>query len=477
MIAEWGKNHWLIEAAHTRPNSIAVMLEDRSLTLRELHKEVLTAAEFLSRNEIVKDENVGILVRHSYSFFVIVNALWVLGAVPVPLNTKLTSNELCEQTAKADISHVVTDEYNSHCVSGSEQTAAIIYSARMTGGQYSKPLVPVKPENTALIMFTSGSSGKPKAVVHTFKSIYESAKLTDSISNFQPNDVILASLPLYHIGGFMMPVRALLAGCAAAYPESLQFEDLCESLASVNPSVISLVPTILMRLLDENVKPGSKLRMAYTGGGPASDSLILKGFNSGWPIVKVYGSTETCSMATALLPEELHIKISSAGKPFVNVECIMYNEELCIKSPSLFKEYYKDTVETLEKIVNGFYHTGDFGRVEEGYIYIESRRSDIIVTGGENVSAKEVETLIRQIEGVEDVHIFPMSDEKWGQIVCAAVQVNPNAEVGSALIKEFLEEKLTRYKLPKKYFFLNKLPRNEMGKINLPQLLDMLMLP
>jgi len=472
MIAPWGKNHWLIEAAHAHPNTMAVMLEERSLTWRELHKEVLTAAEFLSRNEIVKDENVGILFRHNYSFFIIVNALWIIGAVPVPLNTKLTSSELCEQTAKADIYHVIADEYNSHCMADNDNAATIIYSPGRTGEQYSKAVAQIKPENNALIMFTSGSSGKPKAVVHTFKSIYESVKLTDSISNFQKTDVILTSLPLYHIGGFMMPVRALLAGCAGAYPESLQFEDLCEALSSFNPSIISLVPTVLIRLLEDNVKPSSKLRMAYTGGGPASDSLILNGFNAGWPIVKVYGSTETCSMVTALMPSELPIKISSAGKPLANVECIMYNAELCIKSPSQLKEYYKDAEETSARLINGFYHTGDFGKIDEGYIYIESRRSDIIITGGENVSAKEVETAIRQMDGIEDIHIFPLPDNKWGQIVCAAVQVNPDSGINTESIKEHLSGKLTGYKLPKKYFFLKKLPRTEMGKINLTLLLE-----
>lgn len=476
MIEAGGKNHWLIEVAHLHPAGRAVYLEDSSVSYKELLKEVLIAAEYLSRNEIVRDENVGILYRHDYGFIVLVNALWFLGAVPVPLSTKLTGSELCDQSLKIGIRHIITDDYNSNCISNSEKITKITYSLHLKNEQYSNTPAQFKPDNKALIMFTSGSSGKPKAVVHTFNSLYESIRLSDCFTHYTPEDVLLVSLPMYHVGGFMIPQRALLTGGAAAFPESLQFEDICESLNTINPSIISIVPTTLLRFVEEEIKPNKKLRCAFTGGGPAHDKIILDAFSAGWPAVKVYGSTETCSMVTALDITELPGMVSSAGKTLGAVECKIENAELCIKSPSLFQQYYNDENETRAKLINGYYHTGDFGRIENDFIYIESRREDLIISGGENVSAVEVETSIRLMDMIEEVYVFPTDDDKWGQIVCAAIKPKEGAHLNAEIIKEFLSGIISSYKIPKKFYFVEEIPRNEMGKINKAALLKIIKL-
>lgn len=322
-------------------------------------------------------------------------------------------------------------------------------------------------------MYTSGSSGKPKAVVHTFRTLFESAMLTDSFAHLNRQDVLLASLPLYHVGGFMMFVRALLSGAAVVFPESLQFDDICSSIINFDPSIISIVPATLLNFNEKSFQLNGKLRHAFIGGGPASDELILDGIKRGWPLVKVYGSTETCSMVTALLPNEMKIKPGSAGKPLSNVECKIENEELLVKSPTLFTGYYKNEIETKKKLTAGFYRTGDFVHIDkEGYIYIESRREDLIISGGENVSVKEVESAIKLNELIEDVCVFPFEDIRWGQMVCAAIVLKEYNSITGERIKEYLNGLISSYKIPKIIVIIENIPRNEMGKIKRGELVE-----
>jgi o-succinylbenzoate---CoA ligase len=260
-----------------------------------------------------------------------------------------------------------------------------------------------------------------------------------------------------------------------AFPESLKFESITSSLNEYNPTIISIVPTTLLRFNEKKIAPNKNLRYAFLGGGPAYDDVIINAGLLGWPIVKVYGSTETCSMVTALPIGEIEGRPSCAGKYFDGVILRIKNEELTIETPSLFKEYYKDEIETRNKIKNGEYFTRDFGWIDkDGYLYIESRREDIIISGGENISAKEIESVIKQNDSVEDTSVIPINDRKWGQIVCAVVQFKKGYEINKEELIAFLSCRIASYKVPKKFIFIDKIPRNEIGKINRKELLELI---
>ena len=465
MILTGNTHHWLYDQAQAKPLNHAVITEDESLSYKELHRKSLNAAGYFSSFDIGANENIGILYRHNYNFYVIVNALWLLGAVPVPLNTKLTVAELSAQIKHAGIKHLIVDEYNDNLFNSPEVLGKITYSHNSKGDNLSVTNSPLHLDKPALLMYTSGSSGKPKAVIHTFTSLLESVKIIDSFASLSEHDVLLASLPLYHVGGFMMLVRAILTGASVAFPESLQFEDICDSIANLNPSLLSIIPTTLLRMCENEIKPNNKLRYAFLGGGPSSENTISEGIKKGWPVVKVYGSTETCSMVTALAPHEATFKPNSSGKAMLNVQLKIKDDELLIKSLSLFKEYYNDKAVTHDRVVDGYYHTGDFANIDkDGHLYIEARREDIIVSGGENISVMEVETAIKQIEFVDDVSVFPYEDLKWGQIVCAVIKLKKGGSLTSLDVKEFLTGLISSYKIPKKIVFIDEIPRTEMGK-------------
>ena len=188
--------------------------------------------------------------------------------------------------------------------------------------------------------------------------------------------------------------------------------------------------------------------------------------NSAGNHLRVYGSSETASMVTAISTNEIKSKPQSVGKSFSNVEIkISDDSEILIKSNSLFKKYLKEENETSSKLVNGFYHTGDLGFVDEdGYLFIEARRNDLIVTGGENVNPFEVEKALLEIPFITEACVFAKQDKTWGQIVSCAI-VTDDSTLSEKKIKDFLKQKIAGYKIPKKIYFTDELPRTPLGKL------------
>lgn len=482
MITISNKGHWLIEQASKCPNNKAIQTKLDFITYQKFFKESNLTANYLQTSGVEKNDHVGILYTHSYKFFVIVNALWFIGAIPVPLNTRKTTNEIEDEIHLADIKFLIVDDLLKSQLSSLnfknilDVNVIKIHETRDHNFkiQNSKFII----HNSALIMFTSGSTGNPKAVVHTFQSLYESVLALYSFAELSTDDTWLASLPFYHIGGFMILVRSLIAGSSIVFPTSPKFEDISQTIKQTNPTFVSLVPTILDRLIKGNIFPNKNLKYVFLGGGPLQNELIIEAVEKLWPIVKVYGSTETCSMITALHPDDIKSKPDSAGKAIGQnkIKIMGKNDvgEIAVSSKSFFKEYYNDQQTTNNKLQNDWYYTGDYGWMDdEGYLYIESRRDDLIISGGENISANEVELIIRTHPLVKDVIVFGLQDKTWGQIVCAAIV---SETISEDAIKDFLKKKIASYKTPKRFFIVDEIPRNEMGKVNRTELLKLLKL-
>ncbi len=482
MITISNKEHWLFEQASKHPNNKAIQTEQGFISYQKFFEECNLSANYLQTHGVKENDHIGILYSHSYKFFIIVNALWFIGAIPVPLNTRKTTNEIENEIHLADINILIIDDALKSQFSTLNFKNILdinvikIHETRDHNFiiQNSKFII----HNSALIMFTSGSTGSSKAVVHTFQSLYESVLALDSFAQLSPNDIWLASLPFYHIGGFMILIRSLIAGSSIVFPASIKFGEINQTIKQSNPTFVSLVPTILDRLIKGNISPNKNLKYVFLGGGPLQNELIMEAVEKLWPIVKVYGSTETCSMITALHPDDIKSKPDSAGKLIGHnkIKIISKNDlgEIAVSSKSLFQEYYNDQITTNNKLQNGWYHTSDYGRIDdEGYIYIESRRDDLIISGGENISAYEVELIIRKYPLVKDVLVFGHQDKTWGQIICAAIV---SETISEDAIKDFLKEKIASYKIPKRFFTVDEIPRNEMGKANRIELLKQLKL-
>lgn len=500
MISIDNSEHWLIQQTIKQPEETAITYLSKELTYNEFLEQCMLTAVFLIDLGIMDKNHVGILFDHNYKFFTVVNALWLIGAVPVPLSIRNSKEEIENQLKQADIKFIIHSDSFSEKIKGVNSAILKIELTDNIQSTIKKENLPFHHSafcnlHSALILFTSGSNGKPKAVVHTFESLFESVKAIDSFSNLTPHDTWLSSLPLYHIGGFMILVRSLIVGSQVIFPSSLGYEDITNAIIKYHPSHFSIVSTTLKRLLNDDIQPYKNLKFFYLGGGPLDANLCLKAVKRGWLIVKSYGSTETCSMITALNPDELWAKPDSAGKVIgENKIKIVKKEkeheqdheqekdqehvkvkdigEITVQSKSLFKEYFNDQLSTDLKLRDGLYFTGDFGFFDdEGYLFIESRREDLVITGGENVSAREVETIIKSFPNVADVVVFGIPDDEWGQKLCAAVVAG---KIDENDLNIFLKSKIAGYKIPKEYFFIDEIPKTELGKVNRLILLKLL---
>jgi o-succinylbenzoate---CoA ligase len=480
MITLNNSDHWLFQQSTKQPENTAIITLQTKYSYSDSYEISLKTFEFFSSSGIKKNDTVGIIVEHSFGFYIITNALWFIGAIPVPLNIKNTNDEITRQINQTEIKFIIIEKSlaDKYSFNNPEIKLIILPKDFFYQSFDSTPYAlrsSLNPLDSSLILFTSGSSGQSKAVVHTFESLFESVKSTDSFSELTKNDIWISSLPLYHIGGFMILIRALLTSSAVAFPPSLKHEEIEKTLFELEPTHVSIVSTTLKKLLDDNITPPKSLQKVYLGGGPLDTDLCREAVSKHWPIIKVYGSSETCSMITALKTEDIYLKPNSVGKPLnrniikiinttADEKSSLNADEIIVKSSSLFKEYYNDPDSTKEKIINGFFHTGDLGWIDrEGFLYIESRREDLIISGGENISASEVELLLKSNETIKDAFVFGVPDKLWGQKVCAAVASdNFNEEH----FRIFLKDKIAAFKIPKTFFIVKEIPRNEMGKVN-----------
>jgi len=448
-----------------RNDLIAIVKSDISISYKDLFDRANQLFFSISEFGIGKNNYVPLLIEDNLHFIETTIALWYLGAIPVPLNTKLLYEEIASILDAYDFEFLIKDkEFSGRSIS--ETLQVISFDELKPVSQ--KPQLTDSPalDDEAVVIFTSGSTGRPKGVVHTFSSLIHSIENGNQILDHAENDRWLASLPFYHIGGLQIICRSLFYGCSIIIPESLQTKDLAHAIVNHKPTHLSLVSTQLERLLHQKVKPDESLKVSLIGGGFVDDDLMFEADKLGWKPCRVYGSSETASFVTAISADEIKVKPQSVGKALSDIGIKISDEsEVLIKSNSLLKKYLDDEKETLSKLANGFYHSGDLGFVDvDGYLFIEARRNDLIVSGGENVNPIEVEKALLELPFIKDACVFPKQSKTWGQIVAAAI-VCSDLQINEKTIKEILKQKIAGYKIPKHFFFVDKLPRTSLAKL------------
>lgn len=448
----------------SRKDLTAVITKNISITYYDLFHASSRFSNSLIKQGINKNDYVPLLISDNVELIKTIIAIWMLGAVPVPLNTKLLDEEISSILEDHNFRYLITDRKFLQLKKTNGLNIILIIDFH-SGSEMITPVFPSLTDK-AVVIFTSGSTGRPKGVTHTFLSLINSIENGNEILRHSEKDSWLASLPFYHIGGFQIICRAIYFGCTIIIPESLQTYNLADAINKNNPSHISIVSTQLERLLYQKVNPGTNLRVSLIGGGFINDDLMFEADRLGWEPYRVYGSSETASMITSISAEDIKLKPDSVGRTFKNVEIKVSEEsEILIKSNSIFLEYLNDKQETALRLIDNFYHTGDLGFVDDdGYLFIEARRNDLIVTGGENVNPIEVEKVLNKLPFISEACVFPKQNKTWGQIV-AAVIVCEDKSITEETIKEILKQKLAGFKIPKQFFFADKLPKTALGKL------------
>jgi O-succinylbenzoic acid--CoA ligase len=469
--------------------------EERTFSFNEINIKATYLARILKyKYNISRGDYTIIVSDNNLEFILLIFALWKAGSVPVPLNTKLNAKEIESILTFLSPRFIYIDPnitFHPPAYSVVIKKDVLFSEDNLLYEKIKWPFDAIIPDlfsqnETALILFTSGSSGKPKGVELTFNNLRKSFGNSNSVLNQSNKDRWLASLPFYHIGGFSIIIRALLSGASIVLSPSLTTEDLAAEIKSRKPSLISFVSTQLKRFLEAGIYPNKILRCVLLGGGYIDDGLILQALENKWPVAKSYGSTETSSLITFLSCKIEKDKISSAGKPLNNNQIFIVDEkknilppnskgEIAVKGESCSVRYFNNPEETNNKFLDGIYYTGDHGFIDEdGYLFVEARRDDLIVTGGENVNPLEIEKVIKEFPGIINVSVFGEEDKEWGHIISAAVKIDPVKDFSTEMLKEYLLTKISSFKIPKKFYVVDEFPLSPLGKMLKDKLMEII---
>lgn len=322
-------------------------------------------------------------------------------------------------------------------------------------------------ENDAVVILTSGSSGVPKAVVHTFLSIFNAAARGNSAMGVNGQDKWLLSLPLHHISGFAILFRCISGSIPLVLSESLNPSDKdFDNALKLDPSLVSFVPSQLRDFLTSGKAATSNFRHILVGGSAVDSTLIKSSLEANLRVLKVYGSSETAAFVAMTDFDSLIEDINTGARPLDGVKVSVVDGELLVETDQLFSRYFDDESLTSEKLTNGKFHTGDFSEIQsDGRIKITGRKNRFIISGGLNVDPQEVEKIILTFPGIVEVFVFSVVNEKWGEAVSALLKTD--GEIDFQDFHSYLKSQLMIYKIPKYYRIVDEIPLTSIGKHDL----------
>lgn len=478
---------WLAARAILNPQKLAIAFEGQQYTFDELN--VLTAkwAGRLAALSVSHGDVVALLVPNSIEFVAISFAVMRLQAVLLPLNTRLTTQEVAYQLDVANAKFLLTTKEQ-------EQFEVSFKNTFYIEQDYFEGVAilenDVSLEDRFCILFTSGTTGKPKAVCLSLKNFYFSANASAYRLGLLPNDNWLCAMPLYHVGGLSIILRSCLYGTSVTLHSKFDLEAVTEAISSNTDnavSLVSLVPTMLYRILNQKeFVPSNNLRLVLLGGAAASKELLEAAKAKDIKVAATYGLSETCSQVATVFPDQCYDKVGTVGKALMFTELQIVNDkglalgtdkvgELQVRGPTVMQGYLGQ-----ERSEQDWFSTGDMGYVDSaGDLFIKQRRSDLIVSGGENVYPSEVEAVLRQSDFVQDVVVFGVDHAEWGQQVTAAVTLEKDviSDVAQVDMRQLCERQLAGYKQPKRYIVTDSFPMTASGKVRrleLPKYLNLI---
>ncbi|QLD84997.1 o-succinylbenzoate--CoA ligase [Natronomonas halophila] len=480
---------WLATRASATPTATAIAAAgdvDRAKTYADLDERVEVLAGRLAARGVGVDDALVVCAETRAEFVELAHAAQRLGAVLVPVNARLSAAELSVRFDRVNPTVVVCEADTEAAVT--EATDANVLSVDEPEGS-AEALASVQPEpfdlpeweldNPLVVMFTSGTTGDPKGVVLTMGNVLASATASAFRLGLRDTDCWHVCLPMYHMGGLAPVYRSTLYGTTISVQRDFEPRAALAAMEAAGTTAVSLVPTMLERLLDTDVDAGplSDLRFVLLGGAACPPDLLERAQNRDVPVAPTYGMTEAASQIATATPEQARRNPETVGNPVMFAELTVVDEagaiceagetgELVVTGPMVTPGYLDDEA-TIEAFTNGGLRTGDLGhRDEEGQVYVHARVDDTIITGGENVDPSEVAAAIRAHEAIENCAVVGLPDEEWGERVATLVVPVDGAETSADAIRDHCRDRLAGYKLPRTIAFAEALPRTASGTVD-----------
>ncbi|GAB1422593.1 o-succinylbenzoate--CoA ligase [Anaerolineales bacterium] len=479
--------NWLEVRYLASPQKIALYQAGTAFTYADLYDSVSKVAGALAERGIQKGHRVGLYAPNNFDTVCVIYALMGLGAILVPINRRLNLEEARWQIETARCQAVIVGDADTEFFASLTEPAFYPSSTLLNGPAI--PLQPCQLEDDALIIYTSGTSGQPKGAILTLANLFYSATASAYRIGISLNDRWLCVLPLYHIGGINILVRSFLYGTSVDLYERFEIDTIDQALRDDPITLISLVPTMLYRLLKEG-RPDDwnpHLRLILLGGAKASPELIELCQQRALPIATTYGLSEAASQVATSLPGDALNKVGTAGRPllFSSIEIMDENGnvldsgqvgEIVVSGLTVMRAYDQAAEATAKTLRDGKLHTGDIGYLDgEGDLFVLERRSDLIISGGENIYPSEIETCLLNLEAIEAAAVIGLPDPEWGQRVAAVLVLKAGHTITTAQLDTYCRQHLAAYKIPRHYRFVPALPLTASGKIkrqSLPALFE-----
>ncbi|GHF69945.1 acyl-CoA synthetase (AMP-forming)/AMP-acid ligase II [Amycolatopsis bartoniae] len=476
------------------PDKVVLSQGERGLTNRELAARVHALAAGLRELGIGRGDIVALLLYNHIEFIETVLALNHLGAAFLPLNYRLSPAEWDYIIGNAEAAALLTEpEFADAAAAVPVRDRLLLGGQREGWSSYEDlvarhlgevvPIEDVGPDTLQRLMYTSGTTSRPKGVCVTHGNLLY--KNLGQIVEFgiTSADTTLVCGPLYHVGGLDLPALATLhAGGSLILTRKFDAAEVVDTIERERPTNIWLAPSMMNALLHLpglSERDTSSIRFVIGGGEKMPVPLIERiraAFPSAW-FADAYGLTETVSGDTFNDAAHMLSKAGSVGRPVVHLRVRVVDEtgrevprgelgEITLSGPKVFAGYWRDPEATAKALRDGWFHTGDIGRVDQdGYLYVEDRKKDMIVSGGENIATPEVERVLYEHPEVVEAAVVGMSHERWGEVPKAFVVLRPGAAVDAAGLVAFCRERLAKFKVPAEIQFLDELPRTPSGKV------------
>jgi len=454
--------------AQHSPSKIALHFHGEDISYSDLWHRIERASRGLSGLGIGKGDRIAYLGYNHPEMLVLLFAAARLGALLVPLNWRLTAHEHRVILADCDPKALFFEaEFEDHA-------SALPAGARIPLGSRLPEAATASAggdDDEILIVYTSGTTAAPKGAVLTQAALLWNGFNSIHAHDLGQGDHVLSPLPMFHVGGLNnQTLPALLAGASVTLHRRFEPGLWLADVARRKPTFSLLVPATLRAVIahpDWAKTDLTSLRMVNTGSMVVPDNLI-RGFHArNVPIGQIYGATETAPIATVLMARDAYAKAGSAGKAALHCEVRIVDAEVQVRGPNVMRRYWNSPEATAAAFTpDRWFRTGDLGRWDaEGFLWIDGRSKDVIISGGENIHPAEIENVLADCSAIAECAVIGVADPKWGEAACAVIVRKPGAALDEAGVQALFADRLARFKHPRKIVFADSLPKNAMGKV------------